>query len=317
MKHEFGSFIQTIMIWGDELLGYLYLMMVALFFSFGGTCVKMIRPYFTAPMITFLRFFVGVGWLLVLKAIKRQHIREDFRQAFRKHWGWLVFGALSKLMAYITENTALSIGVSYGNILTQPVQMVLLTILGVTVLHETMSRNKWIGVSLCVLGIFLISWNGLSIETLLSGNLMLTLLYVISGIFAGLFVFAQKKVAGDFDILDSNLFMFSLAAILAFLIPAAQGSILPSSTPDWRCIVAILWFGFVTGIGFYLNAKAIPLVPFRMVALLQSTMVFFALAWGILFFHEPVSIWIISGTVLFVLGIVIMQRREKGEAGKA
>ena len=27
-------------------MGYVYLMMVALFFSFGGTCVKMIKPYF-------------------------------------------------------------------------------------------------------------------------------------------------------------------------------------------------------------------------------------------------------------------------------
>ena len=45
---------------------------------------------------------------------------------------------------------------------------------------------------------------------------------------------------------------------------------------NWYIVaIAILWFGFVTGIGFYLNAKAIPLVPFQMVGLLQSTMVFF------------------------------------------
>ena len=64
-------------------------------------------------------------------------------------------------------------------------------------------------------------------------------------------------------------------------------------------------------IGFYLNAKAIPLVPFRMVAPLQSTMVFFALLWGILFFHEPVSVWIIGGTSLFVLGIVLLSSRKE------
>ena len=53
-----------------------------------------------------------------------------------------------------------------------------------------------------------------------------------------------------------------------------------------------------------------------MVALLQSTMVFFSLAWGVLFFHEPVSGWIVGGTVLFVIGIAVMQRKEK-ETGKA
>ncbi len=104
-----------------------------------------------------------------------------------------------------------------------------------------------------------------------------------------------------------------MAAALALLFPAARGELLPKAAPDFACIAAVIWYGFVTGIGFYLNAKAIPLVPFRMVALLQSTMVFFALAWGILFFHEPVSVWIISGTVLFVIGIAVMQRGDKAK----
>jgi len=299
---------------GELSLGYVYLIMVAVFFSFGGTCVKMIRPYFSPYMITFMRFAVGVLWLLALKAVRRRRFRPDFLSALKLHWKWLVVGACAKLLAYLTENTALSIGVSYGNILTQPAQIVLLTILGVTVLRERMNARKWSGSVLCVLGILLISWNGLPLHEMLSGNLMLTLLYIVSGMFAGLFVFAQKKVAADFDILDSNLFMFSLASLLAFLFPAFQGRILPASAPDVRCLIAIVWFGFVTGIGFYLNAKAIPMVPFQMVAVLQSTMVFFALAWGILFFHEPVSIWILSGTVLFVAGIILMQHREAEKA---
>ena len=294
-------------------VGYVYLVMVALFFSFGGTSVKLIRPYFSPFMITFLRFFVAVFWLIGLKAVKRQRLRADFWPSFKAHWKWLVFGSCAKLAAYIMENIALSVGVSYGNILTQPAQMILLTVLGVVVLHEKMSAAKWAGVACCVTGILLISWNGLPLDALLGEQLTLTLLYIFSGFCAGLFVFAQKKVSAYFDILDSNLFMFALAAALAFLFPLSRGELLPSSPPDTACVIAVIWFGFVTGIGFYLNAKAIPLVPFRMVALLQSTMVFFALAWGILFFQEPVSVWIISGAVLFVIGIVVMQRREKAK----
>ncbi len=295
-------------------MGYFYLVMVALFFSFGGTSVKLIRPYFSPYMITFMRFFVAVFWLTGLKIIKRQHLSPDFWPSLRKRWKWLVFGACAKLAAYIMENTALSIGVSYGNILTQPAQMILLTVLGVTVLREKMNAAKWTGAACCIIGILLISWNGLPLNALLGEQLTLTLLYIFSGFCAGLFVFTQKKVSADFDIIDSNLFMFALASVLAFLFPASRGEILPSAPPDLACIAAIIWFGFVTGIGFYLNAKAIPLVPFRMVALLQSTMVFFALAWGILFFHEPVSVWIVSGTVLFVTGIVVMQHKEKPKA---
>ena len=291
-------------------MGYVLQMIVALLFSFGGTCVKLIRPYFQPSMITFMRFAVGVCWLLLLKAVLRRPFRPDFRVSLRAHWKWLVIGAISKFLSYIAENTALSIGVSYGNILVQPVQMILLTLLGAFALKESMSRMKWVGVSLCAGGILLISWNGLSLEALLGGNLFLSLLYVVAGVFAGLFIFAQKKLAADFDILDSNLFMFILAALLSFLVPAAQGSVLPASPPDGRCIAAIAYFGFVTGIGFYLNARSVALIPFQMVAVLQSTMVFFALAWGILFFHEAVTVWIIAGTLMFVSGIILMQRRR-------
>ena len=292
-------------------MGYIYLILVALFFSFGGTCVKMIKPFFQPSMITFMRFFVGVLWLLGLKAVKRQPFRSDYKQSLGKKWGWLLFGAVSKFLAYTVENTALSIGVSYGNILVHPVQIVLLTILGATVLKEKMNAAKWTGVICCVIGVLLISWNGMSISTLMEGSLSLTAMFIVAGVFAGLFIFAQKKVAGDFDILDSNLTMFAAAAVMAFIVPLAQGNVLPAAVPDVKCVIAILFFGFVTGIGFYLNAKAIPLVSFQMVALLQSTMVFFSIAWGILFFHEPVSVWIIAGTLLFVAGIAVMQKKSK------
>lgn len=296
---------------GKCVMGYVYLLLVALMFSLGGTSVKLIRPYFAPSMITLMRFAVGVGWLLLLKLILRKRFRQDFAVSFRKHWKWLALGAVSKMAAYTMENIALSIGVSYGNILTQPAQMILLTVLGVLVLKESMNGWKWSGVVLCILGILLISWNGLSLNVFLGDQLMLTMLYLFSGIFAGLFVFVQKKISEDFDILDSNLVMFAMASLLALIVPAAEGRLLPSSAPDLKCILAILYFGFVTGIGFYLNAKAIPLVSFQMVAILQSTMVFFALAWGVLFFREPVTVWTVLGTIVFVLGIIFIQRRSR------
>ncbi|MBO4297297.1 MAG: DMT family transporter [Clostridia bacterium] len=288
-------------------MGYLYLGLVALLFSFGGTCVKLIRPFFTPSMITFLRFLVGVFWLLGLKLLRRQRFRADFAPALKAKWGWLLFGAAVKYLAYITENTALSMGVSYGNILTRPVQIILHTVLGVCVLRERMNAVKWAGIALCVAGILLITWNGTPPERLLSDNIFLTLLYAASGIFAGLFVFAQKKTADGMDILDSNLVMFAAAAVMSFCAPLSQGETLPAAAPNLPCAAAILLFGFITGIGFYLNAKAIPLVSFQMVALMQSTTVFFSLAWGILFFGETVSGWIVAGTLLFVAGIVSMQ----------
>ena len=59
-------------------MGYLYLLCVALMFSFGGTCVKLIKPYFGPSYITCFRFLVGVVFLLLLKIVKRQKFPDNF-----------------------------------------------------------------------------------------------------------------------------------------------------------------------------------------------------------------------------------------------
>ena len=196
-------------------MGYIFELLVALMFSFGGTCVQLIRPFFSSSMITFLRFSVGVAWLLLLKAVRRQRMRKDFLSNASLHWPFLLLGAVSKWFAYLLENAALSIGVSYGNILTQPAQMVILTLLGAFLLREMLTKKQVIGVVLCVLGILLISWNGLSLQEMMQGSLLLSLMYVLSGMCAGVFIFAQKKAAPYFDILDSNLCMFTLSALFS------------------------------------------------------------------------------------------------------
>lgn len=119
-------------------------------------------------------------------------------------------------------------------------------------------------------------------------------------------------VAGRLDIIDSNLAIFTLSGLFS-LIPAAEPVFTGKIAfihPDLACILAILAFGFITGMGFYLNAKAIPLVPFYMVPVIQSMMAVFAILWGVFFFHETVTGWIIGGTAAFMIGVIGLQMKN-------
>lgn len=290
-------------------MGYIYLLCVALMFSFGGTCVKLISPYFNASWITFFRFLFGVMWLLLLKLLLKQPFQKNLKTALFSCWKWILFGAFIKWMAYLTENYALSHGLSYGNIVTQPAQTLFLTLISVLIFREKLSFRKVFCIFLCIGGVLCISLNGRSLDVFFKENLLYTGLFVISGICAGCHVLSQKMVAGRLDIIDSNLALFTLSGIFA-LIPAARPVLTGELTfirPDLACILAILAFGFITGMGFYLNAKAIPLVPFYMVPVIQSMMAVFAIIWGVLFFHETVTPWIIGGTLSFMIGVVGLQ----------
>lgn len=294
-------------------MGYLYLFCVALMFSFGGTCVKLISPFFGPGYITFFRFAVGVLCLLLLKATLRQRFPSNLKGAYKLVGGWILFGAAAKWLAYLTENYALSHGPSYGNIVTQPAQTIFLTLASVLLFREKLSFRKVFCILLCMSGVLCISWNGRSLDAFFKENVLLTALFILSGMCAGCHVLSQKMIADRMDIIDSNLSIFAVSAVLASvpLLPSAAGGALSGLHPNLPCILAILAFGAITGIGFYLNAKAIPLVPFYMVPIIQSTMAIFAILWGVLFFHEKITLYIIGGTGMFLVGLIGLQMKRK------
>ncbi|MCI8960188.1 MAG: DMT family transporter [Lachnospiraceae bacterium] len=293
------------------IMGYFYLLCVAVMFSFGGTCVKLIKPYFGPGYITFFRFVIGIGFLLLLRCFRRQDIRNGPRTG---PWGktlagWILLGAVAKWLAYLTENFALAQGPSYGNIVVQPAQTVSLTLFSVFFLKEKLSRRKLFFIFLCVSGVLLISWNGRSLDSFFQENALLTVLFLCTGLFAATHILAQKMVADRMNIIDSNLTIFAVSGALAAvpLVPGTLAGSLAGVQPDLPCILALLFFGFITGIGFYLNAKAIPLVPFYMVGTIQSMMVIFAIMWGVVFLHETVTLYVIGGTVVFMAGLIGLQ----------
>ena len=44
-----------------------------------------------------------------------------------------------------------------------------------------------------------------------------------------------------------------------------------------------------------------------MVPVIQSMMAVFAIVWGVLFFQEPISVYIIGGTAAFLIGLIGLQ----------
>lgn len=288
------------------IMGYIYLLTVALIFSFGGVCSKTIAPYFGAHFISFFRFFVGVGFILLVKLLKRQRFRDDFPQMFRKYWGWLVFGAAAKWLSYLAENYGFAHGLSFGNIIEPPVAAVVSAVISVVLFKDKLTPKKIFCIFLCVAGAFCISWNGRPLEEFLSASILTTMMFVLAGALGNMLVLAQKMLLDKMDIIDSNLTTFAIAAVFAVIpvIPDVASGAVSGVQPSLACYAAILFFGFTTGIGFILNAKALPLVPFYMVPIIQSTMILFSITWGILFFHETVTWYIIIGSLIFIVGLV-------------
>ncbi len=287
-------------------MGYLYIIITVFMFSMVGTSVTLAKTWVSSDVIAWGRFAFGVLALLIYMLIRRKKISLRLT-------GWAVWiGVACKVINYLTENYAIANGYSFGNILVWPVQCVVVPIASVFLLREKISRIAVLGVGLCIAGVGVISYNGQSLSQLVTGEgLWFTLLFVIAGAGAAGFVMAQRVLLTKMDPCDLNLSMLLLGAVITGAALPFRGEF--TGPFNWGALFGLCMLGVITGIAFTLSAQAMKTVPVFVVTVCQSMNVLLTLLWSVLFFHEPVTPWIIGGTVVFVIGMVLVNVKGRGE----
>lgn len=280
-------------------MGYILLLLATLAWSFVGVLVKTASTMVDSGVISFARFFFGVIFLGLFLFIRDGRI--ELRLALK--WVWL--GAAAKAVNYIFENIALQIGYSYGNILVQPVQTLVLLFAASLLFKERIAPRGWVAAAFCVVGVIVVGWNGTPLNELMSGSGLTTLLFTLAGIGAAVHVLSQRMLLKTMDNGTMNLSVFMIstvivAAPLPFQTPAFVG---PVSAWAW---VALVLLGVITGLSFFWFAEAIKRVPFTAVAIVGNCTVLFAILWSYLFFDEPITAYLIGGTLIFVIGFLIL-----------
>ena len=277
-------------------MGYVYLLLQALIFSFGGILIKTTATSFSPFMVSFMRFVLGVAFLSLLQLArgKKPHLTLANRL--------VVFGGIAKTLHYLGENYGVMHGFSYGNVVIWPVQTVVVLLFSTFVLKEKVTWRAVAGAFLCVSGIVLLTWNGMPLKDFIGGQGPLLIAFVIAGIGASLFSVAQKKLLDRMDTVELNNSMFVIGGLCA-------GGVLPltgAPVTDIRlpAVVALLILGAITGVGFLLQAEGFKTVPIFVATVVQSSTVLLSLVWAALLYHERITGWIIAGTALFLAGIL-------------
>ena len=284
-------------------MGYVYLLLQALIFSFGGILIKTAARCFSPFMVSFLRFALGVLFLLALQIIRGRRPRLVLLNRV------IVFGGIAKTLHYLGENYGVTHGFSYGNVVIWPVQTVVILLISVLFLRERVTKRAVAGAFLCVTGIGLLTWNGAPHDAFFGAQGALLLAFVIAGIGASLFSVAQKKLLDRMDTVDLNTSMFVIGGLCAAgVLPLTDAPVTGLQIP---AAVAMLILGAITGAGFLLQAEGLKTVPIFTATLVQSSTVILSLTWAALLYHERITGWIVAGTALFLIGILIVNLKPK------
>jgi len=282
-------------------MGYVLILLATLAWSFVGVLVKLVSPMMDSNVISFYRFFIGVLFLGGYMLFKNRSL--DLRMGFK----WIWIGGAAKAGNYLLENYAITLGYSYSNILIPPVQTTAILLLSVWLLKDRVSSRGWVAAGLCMLGVLIIGWNGVPLEELMAGNGLITILFICSGIMAGLHVVSQRKLIAQLDSGSMNLSIFTISALLlAPSIPLhpSYGLISSSTLIGWAALIAL---GLITGLSFMWYAEGLKRVPLTAVAIMGNFQVLFTVVWSLLFFDEPITQYVFIGIAVFIAGIMFLQ----------
>lgn len=280
---------------------YLNVFLLTIIFSFIGVLNKAAGLTVSPDIIAFARFFFGAGFIAVYTLLKKKKIQLSLIGK------WVLIGGLAKALNYITENYGIARGFSFGNIIVWPVQCVVTLLFSIFILKEKLNTKSIIGAVLCVTGIGFVTWNGASPDDFLGPNLSLTILFVVSGIGAAVFLIAIKLLGPKMDAVESNLSMFVIGSLITF-VPIPFTAEL-SAEFHLISIIALLLLGLITGAGFMIVAKVLERIPLFLATIFQSANVIFTLLWAVLFFNDPVTVYIASGSLIFLAGMVLINVR--------
>ena len=280
-------------------MGYFYLILQALIFSFGGLMIKSVGTMFSPFLTSCLRFTIGIAMLFLIQRIRTGRIRLTLTDRV------ILIGGVCKALHYLAENFGVMRGFSYGGVLVWPVQTVVVFLVSTLVYKERTGLRTLAGTILCVAGVITISWNGASLSVFLGNSGIIMAAFVLAGIGAAGFSISQKARIREMDIVEMNASMFTFGWLTTLLVliptvPHATGAVNISGT------ISMLLLGIITCVGFLLQAAGIRTVPLLIATIIQSSSTVLTILWGVLIYHDPISRYVVLGTVFFMTGIVLV-----------
>jgi drug/metabolite transporter (DMT)-like permease len=182
--------------------------------------------------------------------------------------------------------------------------LVFTPLISLIILRRHVIRIQWLAVLLAFIGLFLISYNGVSIgrgETLV----------LISAILYGAHFVALGEWSDGGNTYALTLIQIATLAVMASLFTIKDGFELPPDSSVWLAVLFTAFFA--TFLAFLVQTKAQSVMSATAASVLLATETPFAVIFGLYFNSDPLTLKIITGGILVMvaMGLVIWSDARK------
>ena len=269
----------------------LYLAMLATAAIWGGSFVVMKDSLEKQDVFSFLasRFILASILMFMYRPTALRGLSKKF--VLRGIFAGILLGSGYIFQTFgLTNTTVSNTGFITG------LYLVFTPLISLIILRKHVIRIQWLAVLLAFIGLFLISYNGVSIgrgETLV----------LISAILYGAHFVALGEWSDGGNTYALTLIQIATLAVMASLFTIKDGFQIPPDSSVW---LAVLFTAvFATFLAFLVQTKAQSVMSATAASVLLATETPFAVIFGLYFNSDPLTLKIITGGIL-VMGAMAL-----------
>lgn len=277
----------------------LYFAMLATAAVWGGSFVLMKDAIQEQDVYSFLssRFLVASALMIayrpnVFKGLSPKFIKQGVLAGVLLGGGY-IFQTLG-LAKTTVSNTGFITGL----------YLVFTPLISLIILKRKVLEIQWLAVVVATLGLFLISYNGISIGI---GEILV----LISALFYGAHFVALGEWSDGKNTYALTLIQILTVSAIASICALINGYQLPPSSNVWQAVLFTAFFA--TFLAFIVQTKAQSVMSATAASVLLAMETPFALFFGLVFNSDPLTMRIIAGgtMVMFAMGVVIWSDNKK------
>ncbi len=277
-------------------LGYVYLLITILLFSTYEVVSKTIAAQISPFQLNFVRFFLGGLVLLVILLIRGQAAITKKQALQLLLLGTMNTAIVFNLMQYALALPGASAAVGAVIFSSNPIFVNLFAAL---IEKERISVSKVVGLAIGVIGISVVFLDKFSVG---ASAWLSPLLVLLAAIGFGLYSVLGRKIVAQVGSMRMNAYSFLFGSLV--MVPFLLIAKIPVITFDLEILPKILYLAiFVTGIAYLTYFLGLAQAGASKGSLVFFLKPVFASFIAVIFLNEKLSLTLVLGTLLVLMGI--------------
>ena len=271
---------------------FLYLGLLATTAVWGGAFLVMKDSLVRQDVYSFLasRFILAAAFMLIYKPKSLSGLNRKFVKRAILIGLLLCSGFIFQTFG-LTQTTVSNTGFITG------LYLVFTPLISWLLLKREIFKVQWLAVLVATIGLYFISYNGISVGF---GEILV----LISALLFALQIVALGEWSDGENTYALTLIQILVSAVIFFIFSLKDGFRLPPDNAVWTAVFYTAFFA--TFLGFLIQTKAQSVMSATVAGVLLAMETPFALFFGLYFDNDPITFRIISGGTLVLIAMALV-----------